>query len=57
MRIENHAYVLRAELDDGVGAARVAVLERFVGIVDRRFVDGLALVVEECAEEIPRRQA
>ena len=57
MRIENHAQMLRAVFHDGVGAARVAVLERLVGIVDRRFVDGLALVVEECAEQVPRRQA
>lgn len=57
MRVEDHAQMLRAVLHDGIGAARVAVFERFVGVVDRRFVDGLALVVEERAEEVPRRQA
>ena len=57
MRIENYAQVLRAVFHNGVGAARVAVLERLVGIVDRRFVDGFALVVEERAEQVPRRQA
>lgn len=55
VRVVDHAEVLRPELHDGVGAARIAVLEGLGGIITRRFVDRESVVAEERAQKVPRR--